>query len=243
MDPTPLSEDSSPENRELENFIRRLGGLLPGDAPVDWQESRRRCGEVLAPLTQEPANIRLAALFDGEPYLVGGDEHHIIHVESDADRIYKLTHGDNFGCRSYFSPHDPELVGRHFHGTGNADPFHYLQRWVLLNSMSEYQTRFEGVVPPSAAGHLPRFCISQPTLPPQTPTCVNPAAEEIAQALAQYGYRKISGDAFLNDETKILLTDAAPRNVRIIGEAAILFDALAELATRQVLEWAASRPA
>ena len=171
---------------------------------------------------------------------MGGDEHHIIRVESDPDRVYKLTHGDNFGCRSYFSPYDPELAGRHFHGTGNADPFYYLQRWLLLNSMSEYQTRFEGVVPPVSAGHLPRFCISQPVLPPQTPTRVNPTEEEITTALARYGYCKISGDAFLNEETGILLTDAAPRNVRIIEGAIILFDALAELATDRVIEWAAA---
>ena len=136
MDPIPLPEDSSPENRELEGVIRRLGGLLQSDAPVDWQESRRWCGEVLALLTQEPANVRLAS-----------------------------------------------------------------------------QLR------------------------------VNPAEEEITTALARYGYRKISGDAFLNEETGILLTDAAPRNVRIIEGAIILFDALAELATDRVIQWAtAHRP-
>ena len=241
MDPIPLPEDSSPESRELEIVIRKLGGLLQSDAPVDWQESRRWCGEILAPLTQEPAGVRLATLFDGRPYAVGGDEHHIIHVETDSDRIYKLTHGDNFGCRSYFSLHDPELAGRHFHGTGNADPFLYLQRWLLLNSMSEYQTRFEGIVPPVVAGHLPRFCVSQPVLPPQTATRENPTEEEIKNALARHGYRKISGDAFLSEETGILLTDAAPRNVRIIEGSIVLFDALAELATGKVIEWAAGK--
>ncbi|MEI9894396.1 MAG: hypothetical protein WDN28_11065 [Chthoniobacter sp.] len=51
-------------------------------------------------------------------------------VSSDPQRVYKFTHGDNFGCRSYFSQVDPELIG-HFHGETNADPFFYLRRWML----------------------------------------------------------------------------------------------------------------
>ena len=97
-------EDSSAENRELARVLRELGELLPGGAEVDWQESRRRCGEVLRELTrQSDQSRRLTDLLEGSPYFVGGDEHHVIRVLSDPDRVYKLTHGDNFGCKSYFA--------------------------------------------------------------------------------------------------------------------------------------------
>lgn len=61
-------------------------------------------------------------MLEGAAYFVGGDEHHILRVDAEPERIFKLTHGDNFGCRSYFSPVDPELLG-HFHGETNAAPF------------------------------------------------------------------------------------------------------------------------
>lgn len=172
----------------------------------------------------------------GVPYVVGGDEHHVVRVDSDPERVYKFTHGDNFGCRSYFSASDPELTGRHFHGTGNADPFFYLTRWQLLNRVGRYRTRFEGFVPAINPAHLPRICISQPELDGP-----NPERHEIRKGMLEYGFHEISEDAFLDPDSRILLTDMAPRNVRIVGGLPVPFDAVAQIASAAVLAWAAAR--
>lgn len=236
MDPNFPFEDPSAENRELAGVIRELGGLLPSGAEVDWQESRGRCGEVLRELTRRSAKSRrLTDLLAGSPYFVGGDEHHVIRVISAPDRVFKFTHGDNFGCKSYFSPVDPELIG-HFHGETNADPFFYLNRWRLLNSISDYQTRFEGFVPSEKPGWLPRICISQPELPG-----TNPSPQDIREALGQYGFHEVSVGAFFHPDTRLLLTDAAPRNIRIVEGIPIPFDAIAQLASGRVLEWATAQ--
>jgi hypothetical protein len=229
-------QDPSPENQQLVEVIRELGGLLPGDPQIDWQELRGRCGEVLEDLARRSEKSRrLTELLEGSAYIVGGDEHHVIHIPSDADRVYKLTHGDNFGCRSYFSPVDPELIG-HFHGETNADPFFYLNRWVLLNSISGFQTRFEGFIPPERPGWLPRICISQPNLPG-----TNPTPEEVRDALSHYGFYEVSIGAFFHPANRLLLTDAAPRNVRIVEGIPVPFDAIAQLANGRLLEWAEAR--
>lgn len=226
-------EDASAETRELARVIRELGGLLPGSPEVDWRESRRGHREVFNAITRNAdGNIRLIELLDGSPYFVGGDEHHIVRVSQDPTRIYKLTHGDNFGCRSYFSAADPEMTGN-FHGETNADPFFYLYRWVLLNSINNYQTRFEGFVPPEKPEWLPRICISQPVLPGS-----NPTPKEIRAALREYGFYEISMSAFFHPGTQVLLTDAAPRNVRVVDGIPIPFDAIAQVASGRVLDWA-----
>ena len=233
----PDEEDSSPENRELARTLRELGRLLPGSASVDWEGSRRWCGDVLGEIVRSsPSTQRLVEILSGAPYFVGGDEHHVIRVSSDPNRVYKFTHCDNFGCRSYFSPHDPELTGCHFHGTGNANPFFYLRRWYLLNSLSGYQTRFEGFVPPRLAGHLPRMCISQPEIGGE-----NPDPREIRESLEPFGFVEISQNAFLQRETGLLLTDMAPRNVRIIDGIPVPFDAIAQIAPPAVLDWVNAR--
>ena len=103
-----------------------------------------------------------------------------------------------------------------------------------LNSISEYQTRYEGILAPERDGHLPRICVSQPFIE----RAHDPSEEEIEEALVRYGYRKISAEAFLNDENGILLTDAAPRNVGIERGIPTPFDAIAEIAPRRVLDWA-----
>jgi len=225
-------ENPSAQNRELDEGVWELGRLLPGGVEVDWQEFRGRCGEVLREIIRgSDKSRRLTALLEGAAYFVGGDEHHIIRVESVPDRIYKLTHGDNFGCRSYFSPVDPGLIG-HFHGETNADPFFYLTRWRLLNAISAFQTRFEGFVPSEIPGWLPRVCISQPELPGS-----NPTAQEIRAALRPYGFVEVSEAAFFDPETRLLLTDAAPRNVRIVEGIPVPFDAIAQVASGRVLDW------
>jgi hypothetical protein len=235
------NEDSSPENVRIRSVLDQLGGVLQSNSPVDWQGSRRWCCEVLAPLTELPEGQRLVEMFEGAPYIVGGDEHHLIRTKSEPGRFYKFTHGDNFGCRTYFSKHDPELTGRHFHGTGNADPFFYLRRWYILNALGGFQTRFEGIVPPEISGHLPRFCVSQGVLRWQSESRRNPTEEEIERALIPFGFQKVSTDAFLNIDTRILLTDTAPRNVRVFDGIPVPFDAGAEIASDEVLEWALER--
>ena len=94
---------------------------------------------------------------------MGGDEHHLIRVESDPARVYKLTQGDNFGCQSYFSPHDPELAGRHFHGTGNADPFYDLPLAQILRDCYENPMSF--LTPRPATPTRQKFSILDLTPP------------------------------------------------------------------------------
>ena len=163
--PTHAEENSSPENRELARVLWELARLSERSTPVDGQELRQRYRQILRGVIAESSKSRkLTDLLDGAEYFVGGDEHHLIRVDSEPDRVYKVTHGDNFGCRSRFSPKDPELLG-HFHGETNDDPIVYLERWLLLNAIGEFQTRFEGFVPAENPGWIPRICVSQPELP------------------------------------------------------------------------------
>jgi hypothetical protein len=150
------------------------------------------------------------------------------------ERVFKFTHGGNFGCRSYFSSFDPDLTGKHFHGTGNVEPFFYLRRWRLLNGLGGFKTRFEGFLPPATEGFPPRICISQPVIDEGK----NPSRDAIRAALRKYDFREISEDAFLNFETRLLLTDVAPRNVRIVDGIPFLFDAIAQIAPARVIAWA-----
>ena len=236
-DAHPAPENPSAEIRELDEVLAHLGRVLPRFASFDGAEPRRRCLDVLEGLArQSTSSLRLATLLEGTAYFVGGDEHHVFRSPEHPRRVFKITHGDNFGCRSYFSPHDPELTGRHFHGTGNSDPFFYLERWRLLNSSGGYQTRFEGFVPAEKPGWLPRICISQPELDGE-----NPTRREIREALGQYGFHEISEDAFLDFETGLLLTDVAPRNIRIVERIPVPFDAITQMAAPRILEWASTR--
>ena len=230
----PQGDYPGSENKRLGEVAHELGRLLRSSAPVDWQKSRRWCSDVLRPLIESSqTSRRLTEMLDGKNFIVGGDEHHVINVASDPGRIYKLTHGDNFGCRPFFSPHDPDLTGKHFHGTGNADPFFYLTRWRLLNRLSGYKTRFEGLLLPEHPQWLPRMCISQPKVGGE-----NPDIEEIRAAMERYGFIRISENAYLHIETRVLLTDMAPRNVRIIGGVPVPFDAIATFAAPEIMIWA-----
>lgn len=140
-------ENSSPENRELGKVLRKLEGLHLDGSPLDWQETRQRRGDALASLlTDCPKSLRLPSLLEGTEYEVGGDEHHLVRVESEPERVYKITHSDSFGCFSRFLPSDPELSDRHFYATVNDDPRGYIRRWMLLNTLGEYQTRYEGLL-------------------------------------------------------------------------------------------------
>lgn len=77
-------ENSSPENRELGEILRQLEGLHQGGSPFDWQETRQRCGDALASLLIGCSkSLRLHSLLEGTEYEVGGDEHHLVRVESE----------------------------------------------------------------------------------------------------------------------------------------------------------------
>lgn len=231
-----LVENASPENRKLGEVLRRLERIYRGDSPLDWKESRRRCVEVLTNELNSSGNkSSLSRLLHDREYEIGGDEHLVIRLEEDASRVYKLTHGDCFGCRPYFSRFDPDGNGKHFHGSINEDPCFYFRRWMLLNQLGEYQTRFEGFLPPEDRLRMPRICVSQPTI-----DAPNPSRREIEAALARFGFAQVSLDAFLNFDSGILLTDAAPRNVRIVDGAVALFDVIASLASDDVWRWASS---
>jgi hypothetical protein len=229
-----IVENASAENRQLGGVVRRLEGVYGGNPPFDWQEPWWRRLDVLGQqLGIEHEANGLIRKFEGADYEVGGDEHLVIRVESQPDRVYKMTHGECFGCRPYFSRFDPDGAGKHFHGSINEDPVFYLKRWMLLNHLGEYQTRFEGWLPPDGNLRVPRICISQPMI--ESP---NPSRSEMRQALEAFGFRCISLDAYLNFETRILLTDAAPRNVRIVNGAIALFDAIACIASDETAAWA-----
>jgi hypothetical protein len=75
MDSDLHAEDSSAETVGIRRVIRELGRILQGGSSVDWQGSRRWCREVLAPLTESPESQRLMEMFEGAPYVVGGDAH------------------------------------------------------------------------------------------------------------------------------------------------------------------------
>ena len=232
-----LVENASPENRRLGEVLRRLEGIYSGDSSLDWKESRRRCVEVLtAQLNSPENNASLVKRLQGAEYEIGGDEHWIVRLEEDSDRVYKLTNGDCFGCRPYFSSFDPDGIGKNFHGSINEDPIFYLRRWMLLNQLGEYQTRFEGFLPPECRLRMPHICVSQPTI-----DAPNPTRREIHLLLASFGFVEASLDAFLDPRSRVLLTDAAPRNVRIVDGSIALFDVIASIATDEIYTWVSHR--
>ena len=144
-----VPQDSSTETLELEGIVRQLGELLRGSPPLDWQENRERCANVLQNVAEGcTKSSQLADRIEDAEFEIGGSEHILIRFEDEQERIFKATFNDNLGCISYFSP--------------------------------------------------------------------NPAS-------------------------KILLTDAAPRNVRVVDGIPVPFDAMAEIASPRVVEWARGR--
>lgn len=230
-------ENSCPENRQLAEVIRWLEGFQNGNSSIDWQGSRQRSADALASfLESSQKSHELISRLQGADYVIGGDEHFVVRVDDDPERVFKITHGDAFGFHSFFSAQDPDLTGKHFHGSINEDPTLYLRRWMILNSFTDYISRFEGLLPPDGKLRMSRVCVSQPAL--DSP---NPTRKEIRDRLAEYGFERISEDAFLHFENRILLTDAAPRNVRIIDGNLALFAAIASLAASEVYKWAVGR--
>ena len=89
----PQGDYPGSENKRLGEVAHELGRLLRSSAPVDWQRSRRWCSDILRPLIEaSPTSRRLRAMFEGREFIVGGDEHHVVNVESEPDRS-KLSCG------------------------------------------------------------------------------------------------------------------------------------------------------
>jgi hypothetical protein len=224
---------TDPETRGLAEVLRRLERLVPRNSSLHWSETRQRNIEALQKLSQlDDRTDRLIDLLDGVEYEVGGDEHLLFRVDKQPHRIYKATYGDNLGCCSKFDPIDPELTGKNFNATGNISAEFYFRRWILLNSLGGYKIRFEGILPPELPDWLPRICISQPWLEGN-----NPRPDLVAKLMRQEGFSEVSQDSFYSETTGILLTDAAPRNVRISEGRPIPFDAIAEVAADEVVRW------
>ena len=226
-------KDASAETVELDRIARHVGELLQGNAPIDREGSRQRCHDVLRELGSCcEKSTRLRHRIASAVTVVGGSEHLLIRLPDEPERFFKATFDDNFGCKTEFFESDPELTGRHFHASGNADPIAYLWRWIYLNSIGRYQTRYEGILPPAKPGQLPRICVSQAVLP-----AVNPTDDQVKHALSKYGFARICTEAFLHEDSGILLTDLHPRNIRIVDGEPVPFDAIAEFASERVLEW------
>jgi hypothetical protein len=219
---------------KLEGVLWRLERFMPGGIEVDWKKSRQRNITALAQLASTlPGNQALIERLDGAPYLIGGDEHLLIRLDDEPSRIYKSTYGDSFGCKVRFDDIDPERTGRNFLATLNDDPRYYLKRWVILNSLGGYQTRFEGILPPEKPHWAPRICVSQPWID----GLANPTVGQIENAMKSFGFASVSENAYFEMGSRILLVDAAPRNVRIFQGGPVPFDAIAEIASDEVADW------
>ena len=232
----------TPES-ELARIVRELGGVSRRCRTLGWQEARESYRDALAELTwsvcTSPEAGELDHLYRGDLVaFIGGDEHINIHFEKENagdDRVYKITHSDQFGCGVLFDEHE-STMGRHFIAQGNDDPYFYLRRWELLNSISEYQTHFEGIIAPEREGWLPRICVSQPYVAGGTPSQC-----DITAALSDYDFYEVSGGAYFSPSRAILLTDAFPRNVRIWKGVPVLFDAIASEPEEEVVAWMRKR--
>ena len=224
---------SDPETRELAKILWELERSVPCGPYLDRAANRQWHIEALKVLSQtDDKTDRLLYLLDHVEYEEGGDEHVLFRVDSEPGRIFKATFGDNFGCRSNFDRLDPELTGKHFNATGNEDSIFYFRRWVILNALGGFKTRFEGILPSERLHWLPRICVSQPWLDGG-----NPNEATISKSMTNVGFREISRGAFFLEEAGVLLTDAAPRNVRIVEGRAVPFDAIAEVAEDDVVRW------
>ena len=213
--------------------MRQLGRVSERSRDLGWKEAREN---YLSALTEFKKDFPLTAALETElasgSAFLGGDEHLNVQIESDTSRLFKVTAHNQFGVQAFFDPHDVTGDGRYFLATGNDDPSFYLQRWKLLNEISLYQTRFEGITVPEREGYFPRICVSQPYLEGLSPT-----QTQISEALLNFGYHEVSAGAYYSSTTDVLLTDTFPRNVRIQGGLPALFDSVASRPTGVVKEW------
>lgn len=231
-----LVEDASPENRELGSIARQLGKLHENPSTFDWAKSRQWCCDLLVAIRETCGKSRdLEERLEGRKFEVGGSEHSLVELPEFEGRIFKITGDNSFGTSWDLFPSDPELTGKHFHATVCEDPIYYLRRMMLVNMFTaeEYQTRYEGILPPGPHLKVPRLCISQGYV--DSPNASRHIIESGMRALE---FEKISEDTFLNIGIGVLIGDAAPRNVKEIEGVLVPFDAIAEVASPRVIEWA-----
>lgn len=97
--------DVCPENYHFAKVIRGLERFCEDGSRLDWPESRQRQGDLLNQFVESEPDLQgeeLAKRISGQSYEVGGDEHHLVYLADDPERIYKITHSDCFGCRPVF---------------------------------------------------------------------------------------------------------------------------------------------
>ena len=223
----------SPPTSDWKSCLRKLGRVSERSRNLGWKEARENYRKVLLELEESsPVSPRLYEELASANAFVGGDEHLNVQINSDPQRIYKLSAHDQFGVTYFFDPDDSSGDGRYFLAIGNEDPYLYLLRWKLLNEISSYQTNFEGIVAPEKGSFLPRICVSQPYV--EGP---NPSVTQITQVLQGHGYQEVSQRAYFSLATEVLLTDTFPRNVRIHGGLPALFDSVASRPTGEVEKW------
>ena len=189
--------------------MRELGRVSERSRNLGWKEARENYFLTLSKLKEDfavPSTLE-TELESGSAF-IGGDEHLNIQIESDSSRVFKATAHNQFGVKAFFDPHDVTGDGRYFLATGNDDPFFYLQRWKLLNEISHYQTKFEGITVPERDNYFPRICMSQPYIAGKSPS-----QTQISEALFDFGYHEISVGAYYSSDSDVLLTDTFPRNV------------------------------
>ncbi len=249
INPEKAQKDAGTANIILEGILRQLGRVSQSSREVSWQKARENYREILtslAPTYQAKKGSVAYQINDlNLDAFTGGDEHILISVDDTSDsseeipytsRIYKITHSECFGCKVLFDPEDTELSGKHFHAQGNYDPWLYLKRWQLLNSISSYTTRFEAIIAPEQPNWPPRICISQPYIPGEPPS-----QTIITEAFMKFNFHPVSLGAYYSHERDILLTDAFPRNVRIWQGAPVPFDAIAINPNAEMKTWLHAR--
>jgi len=213
-----------------------LEEFSPRGGEVGWQEARASYAEVLNAELSFYASKNswledLAERGDSHAFR-GGDEHVNFRVSEKETRIYKITHSDQFGCCVKFDYFDEGLTGRHFIAKGNEDPWFYLKRWWLLNTLFDYETRLEAIVPPAREGWLPRICVSQPYVEGG-----NSSERDLDKAFERYGYIKVSDGAYYSPAYGVLMSDAFPRNVRIHEGVPVPFDVIASHPSHEAGTW------
>ena len=247
-DPYETESPSAPSVRESLNSgfqacidaIPGVGDILSKCSEIGWKAVEEECCqyllECLAGSPEEAdRKFQIASQVDGKEQFHAGNEHYIfLPSDDDQSRVVKWTYGNNFGLKLNVYENDPAGMDQNVIPTGNMDPIYYLRRWIILNTIAAPITRFEGLLPPDflRGERLPRLSISQDMLPPE-----NPNYQEIVRAFRRIGFINIAENAYYRIEDNVLLGDATPWNVRIVGKGIIPFDAVAENPIGEACSW------
>ena len=225
--------------------LPEMGAILSECAEVGWKAfEEKSCEYLMGRLGSTSGDLqkKFGLATETNPLIEfeGGDEHYILlfSEEHRDQRVLKWTYGDNFGLHLKVFEHDPELMYHHVISSRNPDPVKYLRRWIILNEIGAPITRLEGISPPDFLRNerFPRLAISQRELPPE-----NPTHQEIVKGFLEIGFIEVSEHSYYRKGDKILLGDAAPRNIRFEDGVLIPFDAVAEHPEGFAMEWCMAR--